>query len=158
MKHLSIMIALLAMGLSVVACGGNDEGATEETTTAESPPSEEVEAAEEAAAEAEEPAEEAMAEAEEPAEEPGAEAEEPSAEGEAGAEGGACGQAVACCEAYIEVMGATTGVTAEQACAGVRQASTMGEQGAAACNAAVQGWRQALTAAQHDIPGACTGG
>lgn len=143
LTHWITLMALLAMGGLVVGC---EEEAAEETETP---------AAETAPEEAEEAVEEAMEEAEEASEEM---AEETGGEEAAGGGDGVCGQAVACCEAYVNAMGANTpGLSVETTCSSVQnlQGSPGGDD---ACQQAIDGWRTGLEAAQMDVPGPCQGG
>lgn len=87
-----------------------------------------------------------------PADDSADEPAEPSGGGGGG--GGVCGRARECCSAYIEAMGANTpGLSAETACAGVQNATGPGAD--VGCQAAIDGWRQSLTAMSHDVPASC---
>ncbi len=141
LNHLTTIIAILASLLLVTACEEEEAETTEETPSAETSPAAEESTEEQPAAE----------EAAEPA------AEQPAqAEGEGGGAGDSvCGRAVTCCEAYVNAVAATTpGVTAETACAGVRQAGNA-PGGDATCTAAIAGWRQSLTALNQTVPASC---
>ncbi len=86
---------------------------------------------------------------------PAAEAPAAAAPG-AGGGGGVCGRAADCCVAYIEAMGgAAAGMNADQVCASVRQAGASGAAAEPGCTAAVNGWKQGLTAMNKPIPAAC---
>lgn len=137
LNHLTTIIAILS-ALFFVACG---EEQSDTTPSAETQPAQEESTEESPAAE---PAAEA------PAEEPA------QAEGEgAGGGGSLCERAVSCCEAYVSAVAATTpGVTADTACAGVRQAGGV-PGGDATCTAAIAGWRQSLTALNQTVPASC---
>ncbi len=145
------LVAALAALFAFTACNEEPtEPASTETPTADNPP-----AAEEATADP------APAENAEPVAEPAAEAtaEGDTAEGETAEQGEAaggdtCGRAAQCCEDYVGAMGGGPAMAAVQAgCANYR---TMANTPAAAgCQAAIDGWRQGLTAAQHDVPASC---
>lgn len=102
------------------------------------------------------------AEEEAPAEDPPAAAAEPAAEAEPADEaepsggGGAstCERARTCCTAYVDAVAANTpGVSAATACAGVQNANGPGAD--VGCQAAIDGWRQGLTAMSIAVPAAC---
>jgi hypothetical protein len=137
---------LLALGAQLLfVSAGCEEEVEEETEEAD-------EAAEEATEEAEE--------AEEAAEEAGEEAAEAAEANEEAGGGGVCDRAQRCCEAYITEMNShmpagAPQMTAEQSCAGIAQARTLGAAGDTTCNQQIAAFRQGLTAAQHNVPGDC---
>ena len=139
LNHMTTIIAILASLLLATACEEEAAETTEETPSAETPAAEEESTEEQPAAE-----------------EPAAEQPAAQAEGEGGGAGDSvCGRAVTCCEAYVNAVSATTpGVTAETACAGVRQAGNA-PGGDATCTAAISGWRQSLTALNQTVPASC---
>lgn len=132
LRHMTTFFAILAM-LGLAACGEEEPEATETPTTEAAP----EEAEEATAAAVEEVA-----------------AAEPAAAGdgtEAAGGGDLCARAAECCEAFIA---GTPGMTAEQACAGVRAAA--GTPAAdATCQAAIDGWRTGLEASQREVPASC---
>ncbi len=132
------LVAALAALFALSACN-EEEQATTETPSAENAP-----AAEEATAEA-------------PAEQPAAEqpaAEQPAQADQGGAAGDACTRAAQCCEDYVAAMGGGAAMAAVQSsCANYR---TMANTPAAStCQTSIDGWRQALTTAQHEVPASC---
>lgn len=138
-KKILWMLALGAQ-LMFVAAGCEEEAAEEEEET-------EAEAEPEEAEEAEEAAEEGAEEA----------AEEPAA---GGGGGSVCDRAQRCCEAYITEMNShlpagAPQMTAEQSCAGIAQARTLGAAGDTTCTQQIAAFRQGLTAAQHTVPADC---
>lgn len=138
LQHWITVLAILAMAGFAMGC--EEEAAEEtETPTAETPPEETAEAVEEAVEEAEEAAEEMADEG-------------------GGAAEGVCGQAQACCEAYVEAMGANTpGLSVESTCAGIQNAGT-GPAADTACQNMINGWRQSLEAMPNvETPSACSG-
>ncbi|MEC7524579.1 MAG: hypothetical protein VYE22_32165 [Myxococcota bacterium] len=140
LTHWTTLFAIIAMLGFVTAC--EEEAESTETPATEAPP------------------EEAAEEAEEAAEEMAEEAEEAADEMAEGAEGGddACSRARACCTAFVEASNSATpgAVSAETACAGVQ--NLQGAAAEAACNAAIDGWRQSLTAMNAEVPDSCAAG
>ena len=107
-------------------------------------------------------AEATEAPAAEAAEAPAAAAPAAEAAPAAGGGGGSvCERAANCCTGYIEAMVALNPaigntLNAESTCAGVRQAGQSGSAGDAACQAAIDGWRQGLAAMPNaTVPAAC---
>ncbi len=84
-------------------------------------------------------------------------ADEPAAADQGGGGGGGgsvCERARSCCTAYVDAVAANTpGVSAATACAGVQNATGPGAD--VGCQAAIDGWRQSLTAMGTAVPSAC---
>lgn len=134
-KHLTTLLAMLALIAFPLGCGGEEETEAEETPTAESPPEEMAEEVEEEVEEAVEETEEAVA--------------------DEGGGGTVCERATSCCEAYVNALSANTpGLSVETTCQSVRQLSGS-PGGDTACQSAIDGWRQGLEAAQMEVPGPC---
>jgi len=139
LEHLTVVLAVLATLAFAGGCDKDAEAETTETPAADTPPEETAEAPE--AEETAQPAEQA---------EPAAEAE-----GESGG-GSVCERAQSCCEAYVNaVAGDTPSVSVESTCGAVQNAQ--GPAADATCQAAIDGWRTSLQAAQRDVPSACQG-
>jgi len=95
----------------------------------------------------------------EPAAEPAAHEDTPAAEPQGGGGGGGggsvCERARECCNAYVGAMPGGA-VTAAQACAGIDGAIAAGGAAAdASCTSMISGWRQSLTAMNHEVPASC---
>lgn len=130
-KHLivSFVLALSAsFVIGLTACGGTD------TTTTAAPP----------ATAAAPPATVAA---------PAASAAPVAAPAPAAAGGDACARAEECCRAFVTAMG-PAGASAAAGCDGMH--ASIGVAAAApGCTAAIDGWRQSLTAMSHPVPASC---
>lgn len=67
---------------------------------------------------------------------------------------GVCGRAVECCRAYVAAMG-PAGAAAAASCDAMQQTATMGAAAEPGCSAAIDGWRQGLTAMNIAVPASC---
>jgi hypothetical protein len=149
-KYMMVIVALFAMGLMIVACGGTttSTGGEEVVLTAEEAPAEEA------------PAEEAPAE-EAPAEGEAAEGE--AAEGDAAA-GGPCEAYAACCNAYAEALGGVASIPAaavdatKESCAAIESLKALPTAGDA-CQQSYDGLKAGMEAYKampgFDVPAAC---
>lgn len=135
--HPLITLLSILTALFVVSACHEEEESTAETPAAETAPEAQEGTVEEAPAAPTEPA-----------------AQPAQADQAAPAAGGVCARAQSCCEAYVQtVAGNTPGLTVDTACAAVRQATGPGAD--VTCQAAIDGWRQALTASQQTVPESC---
>lgn len=154
-KYMMVIVALFAMGLMIVACGGTttSTGGEEVAAPAEEAPAEEA------------PAEEAPAEGEaaegEAAEGEAAEGE--AAEGEA-AEGGPCEAYAACCNAYAEALGGMASIPAaavdatKESCAAIESLKAL-PTAADSCQQSYDGLKAGMEAYKampgFEVPAAC---